>query len=220
MVEEARVVVIGSGGFGASTAYHLARRGARDVVLLDRHAIGSQTSPRAAGLTSKVASTELMIRLMDETVEALAGFEKATGRSIRFMRVGAMRVLLTSEGEARMRRDAALAQRLGIEVQFLSGGEAERMAPHFRAGAARAILFSPEDGYFHPPLVASAFAEAAADSGGGRATPHAGHRDPARAGTHHRRAHARAARSAAPPSWTRPAPGRPSSETRSGSGCR
>ena len=52
MVEEARVVVIGSGGFGASTAYHLARRGARDVVLLDRHAIGSQTSPRAAGLTS------------------------------------------------------------------------------------------------------------------------------------------------------------------------
>lgn len=165
MVEEARVVVIGSGGFGASTAYHLARRGARGVVLLDRHALGSQTSPRAAGLTSKVASTELMIRLMDETVEALAGFEKATGRSIRFTRVGAMRVLLTPEGEARMRRDAALAQRLGVEVQFLSGGEAERLAPHFRAGAARAILFSPEDGYFHPPLVARAFAEAAADLG-------------------------------------------------------
>ena len=59
MVEEARVVVIGSGGFGASAAYHLARRGTRDVVLLDRHALGSQTSPRAAGLTSKVASTEL-----------------------------------------------------------------------------------------------------------------------------------------------------------------
>jgi glycine/D-amino acid oxidase-like deaminating enzyme len=68
MVEEARVVVIGSGGFGAGTAYHLARRGARGVVLLDRHAIGSQTSPRAAGLTSKVASIELIIRLMDETV--------------------------------------------------------------------------------------------------------------------------------------------------------
>jgi len=76
-----------------------------------------------------------------------------------------MRVLLTAEGQARMRRDAALAQRLGVEVQFLSGGEAERLAPHFRAGAARAILFSPEDGYFHPPLVASAFAAAAADLG-------------------------------------------------------
>lgn len=164
-MEEARVVIIGSGGFGASAAYHLARRGARDVVLVDRYELGSQTSPRAAGLTSKVASTELMIRLMDETVEALAGFEKATGRSIRFTRVGAMRVILTAEGEARIRRDAALAQRLGVEVQFLSGGEAERLAPHFRAGAARAIMFSPEDGYFHPPLVAAAFAAAAADLG-------------------------------------------------------
>lgn len=165
MVEEARVVIIGSGGFGASTAYHLARRGVPDVVLLDRYELGSQTSPRAAGLTSKVASTELMVRLMDETVEALAGFEKATGRSIRFTRVGAMRVILTPEGETRIRRDAALAQRLGVEVQFLSGSEAERLAPHFRAGTARAIMFSSEDGYFHPPLVASAFAAAAADLG-------------------------------------------------------
>src|SRR5438094_757816 len=116
MIEETRVVIIGSGGFGASTAYHLARRGMSDAVLIDRHDLGSQTSPRAAGLTSKVASTELMVRLMDETVEALAGFEKATGRSIRFTRVGAMRVLLTSEGEARIRRDAAQAERLGVEV--------------------------------------------------------------------------------------------------------
>jgi len=165
MIQEARVVIIGSGGFGASTAYHLARRGTRDVVLIDRYELGSQTSPRAAGLTSKVASTELMVRLMDETVEALAGFEKATGQSIRFMRVGAMRVLLTLEGEAQIRRDAALAKRLGVEIQFLSGGEAERLAPHFRPGAARAIMFSPEDGYFHPPLVAAGFAAAAADLG-------------------------------------------------------
>jgi 4-methylaminobutanoate oxidase (formaldehyde-forming) len=165
MVEEARVVVIGSGGFGSSTAYHLARRGVRDVVLLDRYELGSQTSPRAAGLTSKVASTELMIRLMDETVEALAEFEKTTGRSIQFTRVGAMRVILTPQGEARIRRDAALAQRLGVEVQFLSAGEAERLAPHFRAGVARAIMFSPEDGYFQPPLVARAFAAAAEELG-------------------------------------------------------
>lgn len=48
----AGVVVIGAGAFGAATAYHLARRGA-DVVVLDQHAPGSQTSPRAAGLTSK-----------------------------------------------------------------------------------------------------------------------------------------------------------------------
>jgi glycine/D-amino acid oxidase-like deaminating enzyme len=49
MVDRADVVVIGSGGFGASTAFHLALRGAGDVVLVDRHEPASQTSPRAAG---------------------------------------------------------------------------------------------------------------------------------------------------------------------------
>ena len=142
----AEVVIIGSGGFGASTAYHLARRGVRDVLLLDRYDLGSQTSPRAAGLTSKVASSELMVKLVDEAVETLAAFESTTGRSIAFHRVGAMRVLLTPEGEARMRRDAALAQSFGVKVEFLSADEAERRAPHFRAAGTPVTGFLHEGG--------------------------------------------------------------------------
>src|SRR5687768_18553195 len=79
--QTASVVVIGSGAFGASTAYHLARRGA-DVVLLDQHALGSQTSPRAAGLTSKADNMPVMARLRDEACEALAHFESTMGRSV------------------------------------------------------------------------------------------------------------------------------------------
>lgn len=165
MRNRAEVVIIGSGGFGASTAYHLARRGVRDVILLDRYDLGSQTSPRAAGLTSKVAATELMVKLVNEAVETLAAFESVTGRSIRFHRVGAMRVLLSEAGETRLRRDAARAESFGVKVEFLSAAEAERRAPHFRAAGARAILFSPEDGYFHPPLVAREFAAAAGEMG-------------------------------------------------------
>lgn len=165
MRNRADVVIVGSGGFGASTAYHLARRGIRDVILLDRYDLGSQTSPRAAGLTSKVASSEILVKLVNEAVETLAAFESTTGRSIGFHRVGAMRVLLSPEGEARMRRDAALAQSFGVKVEFLSANEAERRAPHFRAAGARAILFSPEDGYFHPPLVAREFGAAAGELG-------------------------------------------------------
>jgi glycine/D-amino acid oxidase-like deaminating enzyme len=165
MRNRAEVVIIGSGGFGASTAYHLARRGIRDVILLDRFDLGAQTSPRAAGLTSKIVGSELMVKLVNEAVETLAAFEDLTGRAIGFHRVGAMRVLLTAEGEARMRRDAALAQSLGVKVEFLSADEAERRAPHFRAADARAILFSPEDGYFHPPLVAREFAAVAGEMG-------------------------------------------------------
>lgn len=68
-VKNADVIVIGAGAFGASTAYHLARRGAR-VALLDQHAVGSQTSPRAAGLTSKASSSlPVMARLRHEACE-------------------------------------------------------------------------------------------------------------------------------------------------------
>jgi len=165
MVSHADVVVIGSGGFGASTAYHLARRGVGRVALLDRHALGSQTSPRAAGLTSKVASTELMVQLVHEAVETLSALAETTGHGVGFMRVGAMRAVLTAGGEAQVRANAEIARRLGVPVQWLSAAAAEARAPFFRAGEARAVMLSPEDGYFHPPLVARAFAAAAADRG-------------------------------------------------------
>ena len=62
MISNADVVVIGAGAFGASTAYHLARRGRR-VVLLDAHEPVTQTSPRAAGLTQQIRSDTFMTQL-------------------------------------------------------------------------------------------------------------------------------------------------------------
>ena len=64
-ISTADAVVIGSGAFGASTAYHLTRRGLK-VALVDQHALGSQTSPRAAGLTSKADPMPTMARLRHE----------------------------------------------------------------------------------------------------------------------------------------------------------
>lgn len=68
-------IVIGSGAFGSSTAYHLARRGLK-TVLVDRHALGSQTSPRAAGLTSQADPLPVLARLRHEAFE---GFFVASG---------------------------------------------------------------------------------------------------------------------------------------------
>jgi glycine/D-amino acid oxidase-like deaminating enzyme len=52
VINQADVIVIGSGGLGAATAFCLARRGIRNVALVDKHDIASQTSPRAAGMVS------------------------------------------------------------------------------------------------------------------------------------------------------------------------
>jgi 4-methylaminobutanoate oxidase (formaldehyde-forming) len=71
MVRDADVVVIGSGGFGAATAYFLVRQGSRRVVLVDRHELASQTSPRAAGNAAVLRSTDLMSRLARRAVDWL-----------------------------------------------------------------------------------------------------------------------------------------------------
>ena len=160
----AGVVVIGSGAFGASTAYHLARRGA-DVALIDQHALGSQTSPRAAGLTSKADNMPVMARLRDEACEALARFEEVMGRSVGFHRSGSLKAAYTEAGEARLHQGLDTAKRLRIEAELISPAHAEKLAPHFKPGAARAIGYVPSDGWLDPAKVAAGFIARAAELG-------------------------------------------------------
>src|SRR5262252_4040553 len=126
-MDTAAAIVIGSGAFGASTAYHLARRGAQ-VTLVDQHALGSQTSPRAAGLTSKADATPVLAQLRHEACDA------------------------------HLRNGLENARALGIEAGVISAEEAHRLAPHFEPGAARAIGYVPSDCWLEPSKVAIGFA--------------------------------------------------------------
>jgi glycine/D-amino acid oxidase-like deaminating enzyme len=162
--ETAQAIVVGSGAFGAATACHLARRGL-DVVLIDQHAIGSQTSPRAAGLTGQAASLPVMARLRREACEAFESFEAETGRSVGFHRSGSLKAAYTEAGEARLRADLEIARGLGIEARLVSADDARRLAPHFEPEPARLIGHVPSDGWLDPPTVAVGLAARAADLG-------------------------------------------------------
>ena len=157
-------IVIGSGALGSSTAYHLARRGLK-TVLVDQHALGSQTSPRAAGLTSQADPLPVLARLRREACDAFVAFEREMGRSIGFHQSGSLRAAYTEPGEARVREGLATAQGLGIEAILVTPADAERLAPHFRAGAARIILHVPGDGWLDPARLAVGFAARAAELG-------------------------------------------------------
>ncbi|HSB42036.1 MAG TPA: FAD-binding oxidoreductase [Methylomirabilota bacterium] len=157
-------VVIGSGAFGAATAYHLARRGLR-VTLVDQHALGSQTSPRAAGLTSKADREPTMARLRHEACEAFERFEAEMGRTVGFHRSGSLRAAYTEAAEARVRAAQETARACGVEARVIDAREAGRLAPHFRPGAARSILHVPSDGWLDPAKVAVGFAARAGELG-------------------------------------------------------
>jgi glycine/D-amino acid oxidase-like deaminating enzyme len=165
------VVVIGAGALGASTAYHLARRGAA-VTLVDQFAPGSQTSPRAAGLTNtKAVPNEIMVRLTDEATETLSRFEEETGIPLEFYRSGSVKAAYTEAGEARLLADLEVARRLGIAVELISPAEARRLAPWFEPGEPRAIGYVPGDAYLEPSRLPLAYVQLA-EAAGARMLPY------------------------------------------------
>src|SRR6266853_4390058 len=92
MIREADVVVIGSGGLGAATAYYLAKRGGFSVALIDKHDIGSQTSPRAAGMVSCVRKGDLMISLIKDACRKIEAFTEETGQPLDWVPSGSLKI--------------------------------------------------------------------------------------------------------------------------------
>ena len=109
----ADVVVVGSGAFGASAAYHLARRGAR-VVVLERSGLASQTSPRAAGLSSQVRATPALTKLAQRAVAKLATFTGDTGQPLRFTQSGALKIARTERDAEQLAREVARGGAAGV----------------------------------------------------------------------------------------------------------
>src|SRR5919204_1694117 len=103
MIEQADVIVIGSGGLGAATAFYVVKRGARSVVLLEKHDIGSQTSPRAAGMVSCARNSDLMTELIKLAVEKIRRFTQETGEPLDWVHSGSLKV-------ARRPQDAAVIE--------------------------------------------------------------------------------------------------------------
>src|SRR5215468_87162 len=128
MIDAADAVVVGSGAFGSSVAYHLARHGLQ-VALLDRRQLASQTSPRAAGLTSQVRATQALTAIARRAVVKLGSFTAETGQPLRFTQSGALKIARNERDAAQLGREVARADTVGVDVDFISVAEARRRLP-------------------------------------------------------------------------------------------
>src|ERR1700681_3885182 len=129
MIRQADVVVIGSGGLGAATAYYLAKRGGLSVVLLDKHDIGSQTSPRAAGMVSCVRKSELMIELIKDACRKIQNFTVETGQPLDWVHSGSLKIARRPQDADVIAADLDRGRRMGLDVEPLSPEEAHRLNP-------------------------------------------------------------------------------------------
>ncbi|SRR6266508_75408 len=164
MIQEAEVVVIGAGAFGASIAFHLAKRG-RHVALLERYAVASQTSPRAAGLTQQIRSDPVMTHLAMRSVAKIEQFIDDTGEPLAFHQSGSIKLARTPQFAEQIDEEVERGQKLGLDVQHISSDEAERLAPFLRAGSAHAAWYNASDLYLEPVDLPRAYVRAAARLG-------------------------------------------------------
>jgi len=171
VIERADVVVIGSGGLGAATAFHLARRGAGTVALVDRFDLASQTSPRAAGLVSHVRASDLMVQLVQRAAAHIKRFTDDTGQPLDWVRPGSLKVARRREDVDVLERDAERARRLGLDVELIPPADAHRLNPLLQPDGVEAVLWNADDLYFDPSQVAIGFVRGA-EAHGATLLPH------------------------------------------------
>lgn len=155
------VIVIGAGVVGSSIAYHLAKRGCRDVVVLEKNAIGSGSTGVCPGGIRQQFSEETNIKLSIESVKFFEHFEEETGHPADFRQHGYLILATTEEELEAFRRNASLQRKFGIEVSLLSLQEIRAIIPELNVEDIRGATFCPTDGYADPHSVVSGFAATA-----------------------------------------------------------
>jgi heterotetrameric sarcosine oxidase beta subunit len=166
MKNSADVVIIGGGCLGASVAFHLAERGVRNVVLIEREAmLGMGSTGRNAGGVRHQFSSESNVKLSIESIKAIENFEEMTGFAIDFHQDGYLFLLSTEENVAAFRQNIEMQRRLGVEVDLLNPKAAREMVPGLNVDGVIAAAFCGRDGIADPNGLTMGFAKAAQRAG-------------------------------------------------------
>ena len=158
---QAGVVVIGGGIVGCSTAYHLAKLGFKDVLLLERKVLTSGTTWAAAGLVGQLRATPALTRLATYGTKLYAGLEEETGQATGYRANGSIMVAGTKDRVHEYERSRAMARRFGIEMNRISKKEALELWPLLHVDDLEAIYYFPKDGTTSPVDVTQALAKGA-----------------------------------------------------------
>ena len=166
MKRSADVVIIGGGCMGASVAYHLARRGVTDVVLVEREKLlATGSTGRNAGGVRHQFSNEANIRLSIESIGLLERFADEVGQPIDFHQHGYLFLLASPQSVDVFRRNVAMQRNLGIDVEWLDAAEAARRAPGLDTTGVVGATFCGRDGIADPNGVTMGLAKAAQAAG-------------------------------------------------------
>lgn len=161
----AKVVVIGGGIIGCSTAYHLAKLGFTDTVLLERKKLTSGTTFHAAGLVGQLRTSANITQLLGYSVELYKTLEAETGLGTGWKMNGGLRLACNQERWTEVKRQATTAQSFGLDMQLLTPKEALELWPLMTIDDLVGAAFLPTDGQANPSDITQALAKGARMAG-------------------------------------------------------
>jgi glycine cleavage system aminomethyltransferase T/glycine/D-amino acid oxidase-like deaminating enzyme len=162
---QARIVIVGGGIAGCSTAYHLSLLGERDVLLLEQGKLTCGTTWHAAGLVGQMRPNRTMTRMSKYGIELYSKLEAETGLATGWKACGSVNVAATPERMQVLRKQAALARSFGVEVEVIDARRAGELYPLLRTDDLHGGLWIPGDGKANPADLTMSLAKGARNRG-------------------------------------------------------
>ncbi len=160
-----KVIVIGGGVAGCSCAYHLAKFGWKDTILLERDQLTSGTTWHAAGLVSQLGPSAAITKIRKYTTDLYKELEKKTGFSAGLKLNGALSIATTKGRWQELQRQATTAQLFDVHVEVLNIEQIKKIYPIINEKDVLGGIFMPGDGQADPIGVTNLLAKAAKEEG-------------------------------------------------------
>ena len=161
----AEVVIIGGGVIGCSIAYHLAKLGITDVLLLERKQLTCGTTWHAAGLMAQLRANRSLTELNKYTTDLLFELERETGQSTGFKQNGTVAVATNKDRMEELSRGASMGRNFGLEVEIVGPADIKKLYPLINVDDLVGGVFLPKDGQANPIDVTLAYAKGARQRG-------------------------------------------------------
>jgi len=165
MQDHARVVIIGGGIVGCSTAYHLTKMGWEDVVILEKGELTSGSTWHAAGLVGQLRAERNITRMLQYSVSLYDQLEAETGLTTGWKMSGCLHLAKTPERMYELKKGATTARSFGLEMNIITPSEAKDLFPIMDASDVIGAAFMPTDGQADPAGITQAMAKGARNRG-------------------------------------------------------
>ena len=159
-----KIIIIGGGIIGCSTAYHLAQMG-QEVLLLEKAQLTSGSTWHAAGLVGQSRSNANITQLLGYSIDLYDKLEAETGLATGWKMNGGLRLACNDERWTEVRRQATTARSFGLDMQLLSPQEAQDLWPLMDIDDVIGAAFLPSDGQANPADITQALAKGARAKG-------------------------------------------------------